>query len=129
MDYSLVDKGVHICDTFISVILDGTFHSASFDDSKIVRDYSAMPYFDPKGRHLQVLISEYSFQSILKTVIDSNLISYNHTLTSDEISSLISDFEDPFGSQQDVLVLFKSAPSKEFEPKVSIDQSTALFKF
>jgi len=93
MDYDLVDTGVHVSDTFISIVFDGTFHPASFDDSQIERDYTVMPYFDPNGRHLQVLVSEYSMNSILKTIIDSDFISYNHTLSSDEMESLISDFE------------------------------------
>jgi hypothetical protein len=129
MDYSLIDKGVHISDDFISIVFDGTFHPASFDDSSITRDYSTMPYYDPLGRHLQVLFSEYSMKSILKTVVDSNLIQYNSTLSSDEIESLISDFTDPFGAQDEVLVIFKSANSTEFEPEVSIDQSKADYKF
>jgi len=75
-----------------------------------------MPYYQQDGRHLQILISEYSMKSILKTIVDSNVIKYNKTLSMDEISSLIEDFDKTFGNENNVMVKFESAPSSEYEP-------------
>jgi len=66
-------------------------------------------------------------QSILKTIVDSDFLEYNKTLSSDEIESVISDFEVPYGNQETVLIKFEAAHSDEFTPQVSIDRYEANY--
>jgi hypothetical protein len=96
-DYNLADDGIHITDDYFSIIFDGTCHEAGIPYDSIVRSYSSMPYFDPNGHSLQIMLSEYSIGSVLKTIIDSKFVSYNFTTNSDQITAVISDFEQPFG--------------------------------
>ena len=53
--------------------------------------------YDVNGREVQVLISEYSLNCILTSLIKLDYLKYEKILTSDEISSIIEDFVDPFG--------------------------------
>ena len=69
-DYSMIDEGIHINDDFLTIIFDGTCHPAGQDDSDVQRDYTKMPLYDPNGKALQVLVSEYSLDSVLKSIID-----------------------------------------------------------
>ena len=93
---------MHVGGDFISAVFDGTFHPASFDDTRIVRDFSSIPYFDGNGKQVQLLISEYSMNTILKTIIDLDYINGNKTFNSDEIQSIVPDFEQPFGTQDKI---------------------------
>ena len=42
-----------------------------------------MPYFDPLGNDFQIMISEYSIESLLKAFIDGNELKYNTTINSE----------------------------------------------
>ena len=51
-----------------------------------------MPLYDESGREVQILISEYSVNTILRSIIDCDYIEYERVLSSDEITSIIEDF-------------------------------------
>ena len=57
-----------------------------------------MPYYDATGRELQVIVTEYTINTILKSIVELDWFSYERNMTSEEITSiLIPDFETPFG--------------------------------
>ena len=97
-----------------------------------------MPYFEKNGKELQILVSEYSLYTILKSVIDLHYLKYNTTVTSDAIQSIISDFEKPFGDQKQlelfsdvrqVMVKMLTAKSENFMPNVKISNDETTFAF
>jgi hypothetical membrane protein len=57
-----------------------------------------VPYNDRSGRSLQVILTEYTINTILKSIVELDWFSYERNMTSDDISSMIiSDFENSFG--------------------------------
>lgn len=49
VEYKLVDDGVNVCDDFLSVIVDGTFHPLEVDENSIERYYSNLPFYKNKA--------------------------------------------------------------------------------
>ena len=51
--------------------MDGTFHPLGVDENSIERYYSNLPFYKNKAeaKDVQVLVSEYSMNTILKTMI------------------------------------------------------------
>lgn len=128
-DYRLTDDGVHITDNSLSVIFDGTCHPANEDHKHIKRNYNNMPVFDPQGNQLQIFIGEYAMTSFLETVVDLHYLKYNTSMSSDQIESIIEDFETPFGDQPKVMIKFLTTNSTNFKPQVAIDTAETYFKF
>ena len=83
MDYKLVDDGVNVCDDYLSIIVDGTFHPLGVNELLIERQYSSMPFYNSTGREVQVLVSEYSMNTILRSMIQLDAIVQNTTLDVD----------------------------------------------
>jgi hypothetical protein len=79
-----------------------------------------MPYFRPQGNDFQIMVSEYSIESLLKAYIDGNELKFNTTLSSETVGSLINDFERVFGDHDEVLMIFKAKQTEEFLPQVII---------
>jgi hypothetical protein len=75
-----------------------------------------MPIYDINGREVQAIISEYSLNTFLRTMIDLDYIYFEKILTSDEINSIIEDFENPFGDQEEVKVIMKATPIDTLHP-------------
>jgi tRNA(His) 5'-end guanylyltransferase len=67
--------------------------------------------------------------TILKTIIDLDYLNGNKTFNSDEIGSIISDFELPFGTQDKINVVFSAASTSEFVPLVKISDNDVIFQF
>jgi len=65
-----------------------------------------MPFFRPQGSDFQIMVSEYSIESLLKAYIDGNELKFNTTLGSETVGSLINDFERVFGDHDEVLMIF-----------------------
>jgi hypothetical protein len=116
VDYSLVNEGIHVSDKFISTVLDGTFHPIDEVDASITREYQEMPLYDVNGREVQALISEYSLNTILRSVIELDYVQYEKIMTSDEITSIIEDFEEPFGDHDGVKLILKATPIDSLHP-------------
>lgn len=110
LNYSLVDEGVHVSDSFVSAVFDASFHPANstHGEKTHVNDFNNLPFYEKKGRDLQVMVSEHTINSLLISVVELNVIKYGMNFTSDQIQSIIADFEVPFGEQDDVLMEFKA---------------------
>jgi len=65
-----------------------------------------MPFYRPQGNDFQIMVSEYSIESLLKAYIDGNELKFNATLSSEEVGALINDFERVFGNHDEVLMIF-----------------------
>jgi len=56
------------------------------------------------------MVSEHTINTIMRSAVDLNVLKIDTNFTSDEIQSIIADFEVPFGEQDDVKVVFKATP-------------------
>lgn len=65
IDYSFVGQGVAVTDEYFSVILDGTVSSVQHKNVSATKKYTKMPLHDPDGAEVQMMISEYSLNSML----------------------------------------------------------------
>ena len=135
VEYKLVDDGVNVCDDFLSVIVDGTFHPLEVDENSIERYYSNLPFYKNKAeaKDVQVLVSEYSMNTILKTMIQLDTFLDDTWLDIEEITALIEDFEEPFGEQDEVRVIIKATPLDQlhgdFHPQVTITPDESIYDF
>lgn len=79
------------------------------------------------------MISEHTINTLLKSVVETNILVVEHNVTSDQIQSIIADFEVPFGELDDVKVVFKATPleklHKRYHPLVEITKDEVYFKF
>lgn len=76
----LVGDQIHITDDFISFQFDGTVHTIGEEES-FDRKFNKMPFYDKNGGEFQVLISEYTVNTIMRSVVELDLFSYNQTLS------------------------------------------------
>ena len=110
VDYSLVEQGIMVFDKFISVVLDGTFHQVNQHDTMMNMTYNKMPYYLEDGREMQVLVSEYSLNSILSSAVQLDLYNYTYIVDSDKIEMLVPDFSRFFGRQDENKIIIKPTP-------------------
>lgn len=92
-----------------------------------------MPFYESNGRELQVLVSEYSMNTILRSMISLDVLDYEDYLTSDQILALIEDFEEPFGDQEEVKMMIKATPldtiHEQYHPRVTINPEESIYEF
>jgi len=66
-------------------------------------------------------------------MIDLDKLDYEDYLTSDQILALIEDFEEPFGDQDEVLMVIKATPldkiHERYHPKVTITPEESIYEF
>jgi hypothetical protein len=71
--------------------------------------------------------------TIIKSVIELDYIQYEKYLTSDEISSIVEDFEAPFGDQEKVKMVMKATPIDQlhpkYHPKAEINTRESIYQF
>lgn len=79
------------------------------------------------------MVSEHTINTLLKSVVEENILEIEKNLTSDDIQSIIADFETPFGEQDDVKVVFRATPlenlHERYHPLVEINEDEVYFKF
>lgn len=117
VNYKLVDEGIYVSDDFLSVVFDGSFEQIGTHHSIAPKQFDAIPYFKSGGRDLQMFFSEQTVNSIMRTVIMGNFKKPEKILTSDEITSIIEDFEDVFGDEGDVRVYLQPTPIENLKPE------------
>lgn len=66
IDYRLVDDGIVVTDDYFSVVMDGTVHLAN-ESEPANKTFSRLPLHDPDGAEVQIMVSEYSLNSVLRT--------------------------------------------------------------
>ena len=80
VDYSFVDEGIVVTNDYISLVFDGTFKSAQSNaTSSAMKRYTRMPLHDPDGAEIQLMISEYSLNSMLLTAVDLNIMKFENS--------------------------------------------------
>lgn len=94
-----------------------------------------MPFYinNKNAKDVQVLVSEYSMNTILKTMIQLDTFFEDLWLEPEEILALIDDFEKPFGEQDEVRVIIKATPLDQLEedyyPYVTITPEESIYEF
>ena len=129
LDYEVVPGGLKVSQEFVSVAFDGTFYRTDENTPSMKKEYNVLPFYVSGGHDFQVFISEYSLNSVLNSFVNSKKLLYNTTITSDQVEGVIDDFFDPFGEQEEVLLIFQATPTTKFKPKVTIDPYQTSFAF
>lgn len=79
------------------------------------------------------MVSEHTINTILRSAVELNVLKIDKNFTSDEVQSIIADFEVPFGEQDDVKVVFRATPLENlhsrYHPVVEINKDEVYFKF
>ena len=82
VDYSFVDEGIVVTDDYVSLAFDGTFSAVKGHNSIAPpsnKKYTRMPLHDPDAAEIQVMISEYSLNSMLLTAVDLDVIKFENS--------------------------------------------------
>jgi hypothetical protein len=98
--------------------MDGTFYSKfgkeQPDDEK---QYNEMPMYSNDSWEIQTYLSEYSINSLLNAVIDTEMYSYTFSTNSDNIDSLVDNFEKFFGRDEETTIFVRpSKGTKKYKP-------------
>jgi len=91
-----------------------------------------MPLHDPDGSEIQLMISEYSLNSMLLTAVDLELLQFeNSNQNSESIDAIINGFEKAFGVHQNVTLMAEASISnlKKYKPKIIINPDTSIIEF
>mmetsp|Transcript_6694 Transcript_6694/g.10754 ORF Transcript_6694/g.10754 Transcript_6694/m.10754 type:complete len:152 (+) Transcript_6694:917-1372(+) len=80
------------------------------------------------------MISEYSLNSLITSLVKLDYFDFNYTVTDDELAIVLSDFTKPFGhSDEGVLVNIKATPMDEkhadYQPNVQIGEKSTNLLF
>ena len=133
IDYSLVSDCLTVTDDYVAVAMDGTVHykgQAEPDASDKV--FTTMPVHDPDGAEIQLMVSEYTMNSVLLTAVEMDIIKYeNDDQSSDNIDSILAGFERAFGEHPNVTIIAQASTNNitKYKPSIKIDESGALIEF
>ena len=120
IDYGLLeDNGLIVTEEYLSIVADGTFHLVS-EQEPDRKDFTVMPVHVAEGEEVQVLISEYTLNQLLLSVVKLDLLQFATNSTSDNVDAMISDFERAYGDQPNVTVTVDAAP--DAVPKIKISK-------
>lgn len=110
VDYGLVNEGIIITDNYFSVIMDGTIHvtnDTTKDHAK--KAYTLMPVHVPSAEEIQVMISEYTLNQVLESIVELDLLEYSNTdQSSDNVDAVIDGFEEVFGEYNNIILSIKA---------------------
>lgn len=133
VDYGLIDKGIIVTDNYFSVITDGTVHVASEKEYEHPERnlYTLMPVHVPEAEEIQILISEYSLNRILDSVVELDMIYYvNSEQTSVNVDAIINEYEEVFGVHPNVTIIVKANPDlNKYLPQVKLSHHGSLIEF
>ena len=113
IDYQLVADGVRVTDDYLSLIMDGTFHSVLTDGPEEHEEMEAHEYMSPLPFHredrgpAQVIISDYTMNSLINSSTDLGWYDIVKTMKGDDIDQYISGFANAYGSQTNVEISCK----------------------
>lgn len=69
-------------DDYISMVFDGTISAVKGNNNittPLLKKYTRMPLHDPDGAEIQLMISEYSLNSMLLTAVDLDVIKFENS--------------------------------------------------
>ena len=104
IDYELVQTGIKITDTHFTMKIDGTFSPLLSDEDAekhefVYHEYmSPVPLYRDDRGEAQIMISDYTINSLVKSSIDLNWLESTQTLNGDAIGKYIHGFDESFGS-------------------------------
>ena len=138
VDFDLVGEGVHISDRYISTIFDGTFYPmhigtlpvpAEDSGAQAVRGYNYLPYYMNNGRDMQVMLSEYSINVMLKSIIANDWVHVTKSVPLSQLGTVLPDFSHAYGNVRDVTFEITAAPLDRpgYNPSITITKKTVKF--
>lgn len=91
-----------------------------------------MPLHDEKGGEVQLMISEYSLNTVLLTTVQLDIIKYINTdQSSDSIDAILADFDRSFGEHPNVTLEVKASNQDltKYRPSIKILSTGSLIEF
>ncbi len=114
IDYQLVGDRIIVTDDYLSLIMDGTFHQVEGDgpvdehENEEKHEYlSLLPYNIAERGPAQVMISDYTMNSLINTSLNLKWYDFTQELKGDAINNYIDSFTNAFGSKTQVTVTAK----------------------
>ena len=135
IDYALVNEAIVVTDEYFSLVIDGTVHMKNESELSMNQKeklYNTMPAHNPDAAELQLMLSEYSLNTMLLTAVELNLLNYtNSDQGSAGIELLMNNFEGTYGVQENVTIIVNSAQEdfKKYRPSVQISTGGSLITF
>lgn len=130
VDYSLIGQGVYFTDDYFSVVMNGTVHLAN---QSLPRGhaFTEMPVHNDDGSEIQLMISEYSINSVLFTAVELNVLNYTNTeQTSATLQVILSDFERAYGEVANVTIVAQAHPDMtKYAPSIKISPGGSSLDF
>ena len=112
--------------------MEGSLHLVGEQVEPRVKTYTTMPLHDPEGSEVQMMISEYSLNSILLTAVELDILQYeNNDQTSDSVESVLVGFENAFGAQPNISLVAKASTQNftKYQPNIKISRAGSLLEF
>ena len=99
-----------VTDDYMSMIMDGTFHVVDGDDDEHHDEKkhsyrSLVPYHVADRGPAQVMISDYTLESLLNTSLGLNWLDFEQEMTGEAVSNYIDHFDTAFGARTKVKVI------------------------
>ena len=118
MDAGLVSDGLRITDDYMSFLVDGTFSvvhdggptaksNTKNHGKKHAHKKTKLPVHVTDRGPAQVLVSDYTLDSLINTSLDLNWYDFTQTMNGDAIDDYIKGFASAFGSWTDCEVSAK----------------------
>lgn len=133
IDYALVNEGIVVTDTYFALVMDGTVHLANATEpAQKAKTYSTMPAHEADGAEVQLLVSEYSLNTMLLTAVELNLLNYtNSDQNSASIEMLMNNFEGTYGVHDNVTIVVNSAQEnfQKYVPSIEVASGGSVITF
>lgn len=101
VDYNLLPPGIITSEDYIAVLIDGTFHLEGEEHEVGHLDhFNEIPIFQPQGKLVQIVVSDYVLNTVIHSIIELNWYSYSIHQNSDAIDAFIQGFEAAFGEAE-----------------------------
>lgn len=129
IDFQLVDEGIRVTDDYMAMVMDGTFHQVmmGWDYSQHESEYmSAMPFHNEERGAAQVMISDYTIQSLINSSLDLQWYDFEYKATGDDVNNYIKGFSQAFGTFSEVDITVRPVPDMQ---KVTFGGKRGISKF
>ena len=133
IDYSLVNDAIVVTDEYFSIVMDGSVYLANTTEpAQKAKQYTTMPPHEADGAEVQLLVSEYTLNSMLLTAVELNLLNYtNSDSSSANIEMLINNFEGTYGVHNNVTIVVNSAQEnyQKYTPSIQVATGGSMITF
>jgi len=113
--------------------MDGTVYLTNeTEPAKKEKAYSTMPAHEADGAEVQLLVSEYSLNTMLLTAVELNLLNYtNSDQNSASIEMLMNNFEGTYGVHENVTIVVNSAQEnfQKYIPSIKVASGGSVITF